>query len=102
MVVVEELDPFLETEIKAMGYKVQHGKDLIPTIGELSPNIVKQSLMKAVEGKRYQAPKVRGWKPLWKQQWSLNENSERAINAFRVANRGDAAMADALVHAVAH
>jgi indolepyruvate ferredoxin oxidoreductase alpha subunit len=59
VIVVEELDPFLETEIKAMGYKVQHGKDLIPTIGELSPSIVKQSLMKAVEGKRYQAPKVR-------------------------------------------
>ncbi len=59
VIVVEELDPFLETEIKAMGYKVQHGKDLIPAIGELSPSIVKQSLTKAVEGKRYRAPKVR-------------------------------------------
>jgi indolepyruvate ferredoxin oxidoreductase alpha subunit len=59
VMVVEELDPFLETEIKAMGYKVQYGKNLIPAIGELSPSIVKQSLTKAVEGKRYQAPKVR-------------------------------------------
>jgi indolepyruvate ferredoxin oxidoreductase alpha subunit len=59
LIVVEELDPFLETEIKAMGYKVRYGKNLIPAIGELSPSIVKQSLMKAVEGKRYQAPKVR-------------------------------------------
>jgi indolepyruvate ferredoxin oxidoreductase, alpha subunit len=59
VIVVEELDPFLETEIKAMGYKVWHGKDLIPAIGELSPNIVKQSLIKAVEGKRYQGPRVR-------------------------------------------
>ncbi len=59
VIVVEELDPFLETEIKAMGYKVWHGKDLIPTIGELSPNSIKQSLMEAVEGKRYRAPKVR-------------------------------------------
>ena len=59
VIVVEELDPFLETEIKAMGYRVRYGKNLIPAIGELSPSIVKQSLMKAVEGKRYQAPKVR-------------------------------------------
>jgi indolepyruvate ferredoxin oxidoreductase alpha subunit len=59
VIVVEELDPFLETEIKAMGYKVWHGKDLIPTIGELSPGIVEQSLMKAVTGKSYKAPKER-------------------------------------------
>jgi indolepyruvate ferredoxin oxidoreductase alpha subunit len=59
VIVVEELDPFLETEIKAMGHKVRYGKNLIPAIGELSPSIVKQSLMKAVEGERYQAPKVR-------------------------------------------
>ena len=59
VIVVEELDPFLETEIKAMGYKVQCGKNLIPAIGELSPTIVKQSLTKPVEGKRYQAPTVR-------------------------------------------
>jgi indolepyruvate ferredoxin oxidoreductase alpha subunit len=59
VIVVEELDPFLETEIKAMGYKVRYGKNLIPAIGELSPSIIKQSLTKAVEGKRYQAPKVR-------------------------------------------
>jgi len=59
VMVVEELDPFLETEIKAMGHKVRYGKNVIPAIGELSPSIVKQSLMKAVEGKRFQAPKVR-------------------------------------------
>jgi indolepyruvate ferredoxin oxidoreductase alpha subunit len=59
VIVVEELDPFFETEIKAMGYKVWHGKDLIPAIGELSPGIVEQSLRKAVEGKNYKAPKIR-------------------------------------------
>ena len=32
VIVVEELDPFLENEIKALGYKVFHGKDLIPNI----------------------------------------------------------------------
>ena len=59
IVVVEELDPFLETEIKAMGIKVWHGKDLIPAIGELTPAIVEQSLAKAVTGKKYVAPKIR-------------------------------------------
>ena len=51
IVVVEELDPFLETEIKAMGIKVWHGKDLIPAIGELTPAIVEQSLTKACDRK---------------------------------------------------
>ena len=59
IVVVEELDPFLETEIKAMGIKVWHGKDLVPAIGELTPTIVEQSLAKAVTGKKYVAPKTR-------------------------------------------
>ena len=59
LVIVEELDPFLETEIKAMGIKIWHGKDLIPTIGELTPAIVEQSLSRAVTGKKYVAPKVR-------------------------------------------
>lgn len=58
VIVVEELDPFFETEIRAMGYKVWHGKDLIPSIGELTPTIVRQSLMKAVEGKTYKPPKA--------------------------------------------
>ncbi len=59
VIVVEELDPFLETEIRAMGHKVWHGKDLIPTIGELTPSIVQASLTKAVTGKAYIGPKIR-------------------------------------------
>jgi len=59
VIVIEELDPFFETEIRAMGYKVWHGKDLIPAIGELSPSIIEQSLRKAVEGKNYKLPKIR-------------------------------------------
>ena len=55
VIVVEELDPFLETEIKALGYKVFHGKDLIPNMFELSPEIVEKSLA----GKKYKAPAVR-------------------------------------------
>ena len=59
VIVVEELDPFLETEIRARGYKVSHGKDLIPAIGELSPAVIEQALSETVTGKRYKAPKVR-------------------------------------------
>ncbi|HVN98251.1 MAG TPA: indolepyruvate ferredoxin oxidoreductase subunit alpha [Syntrophorhabdaceae bacterium] len=55
VIVVEELDPFLETEIKALGYKVFHGKDLIPNMYELSPEIVESSL----KGKAYKGPKIR-------------------------------------------
>jgi indolepyruvate ferredoxin oxidoreductase, alpha subunit len=55
VIVVEELDPFFETEIKALGYKVFHGKDVIPAMYELSPEIVERSLL----GKKYKAPKVR-------------------------------------------
>jgi indolepyruvate ferredoxin oxidoreductase alpha subunit len=55
VIVVEELDPFLETEIRAMGHKVFHGKDVIPPMFELSPEIVEKSL----KGKTYKAPAVR-------------------------------------------
>ncbi|PHR30267.1 MAG: indolepyruvate ferredoxin oxidoreductase subunit alpha [Desulfotalea sp.] len=41
--IVEELDPFLETHIKAMGIDC-HGKDLIPNQGELNTAIVRQAI----------------------------------------------------------
>jgi indolepyruvate ferredoxin oxidoreductase alpha subunit len=40
--VVEELDPFLETEIKAMGVAVK-GKALFPRTGEFSPALVRRA-----------------------------------------------------------
>jgi indolepyruvate ferredoxin oxidoreductase alpha subunit len=55
VMVIEELDPFFETEIKAMGYKLFHGKDIIPNMYELSPEIVEA----AVKGKAYKAPKIK-------------------------------------------
>ncbi len=57
VIVVEELDPFFETEIRAMGCKVWHGKDLIPAVGELSPAVIERSLSKAVTGRRFKVPK---------------------------------------------
>jgi indolepyruvate ferredoxin oxidoreductase, alpha subunit len=58
VIVVEELDPFIETEIRARGYDIWHGKDLITPIGELSPSAIEQSLADVVTGKAYEQPKV--------------------------------------------
>jgi len=41
--IVEELDPFLETHIKAMGIAC-HGKDCIPNMGELNTAIVREAI----------------------------------------------------------
>jgi len=41
--VVEDLDPFLETQIKALGIACT-GKEVIPAIGELSPAIVRRAI----------------------------------------------------------
>ncbi len=43
LIIVEELDPFLETQVKAMGIACR-GKDVIPAIGELSTAIVRKSV----------------------------------------------------------
>ena len=43
VVVVEELDPHLETRVKALGIRAQ-GKELIPIVGELDPRIVRQAI----------------------------------------------------------
>lgn len=45
--IVEELDPFLELHIKAMGIKCK-GKELLPSWGELNPTMIRQ----AITGKR--------------------------------------------------
>ncbi len=42
--IIEEGEPFLEDQIKAMGHKVI-GKELFPRIGELSPGIIREKLL---------------------------------------------------------
>jgi indolepyruvate ferredoxin oxidoreductase alpha subunit len=42
LIVIEELDPFLQDNIKAMGVKVA-GKEFIPLVGELNTRIVRES-----------------------------------------------------------
>ena len=46
LVVVEELDPFLEENIRAMGIEVI-GKEFIPRIGELNSDIVEEAAYRA-------------------------------------------------------
>jgi indolepyruvate ferredoxin oxidoreductase alpha subunit len=38
--VIEELDPFWEEHIKAMGFSIDVGKNMVPLCGELSPTIL--------------------------------------------------------------
>ncbi len=46
VIVVEELDPFIEEQILAAGLRVE-GKQFVPEIGELSPEVVRNALVKA-------------------------------------------------------
>jgi len=46
LVVVEELDPFIENEIKLMGVEVE-GKSIFPICGELDPTIVRRCAVEA-------------------------------------------------------
>ena len=43
LVVVEELEPYLEDALRALGLEVT-GKDLLPRVGELSPEIVRSKV----------------------------------------------------------
>ncbi len=43
VVVVEELDPHIETHVKALGVEAQ-GKEIIPIVGELSPRVVREGI----------------------------------------------------------
>ncbi|MBT3534942.1 MAG: indolepyruvate ferredoxin oxidoreductase subunit alpha [Rhodospirillaceae bacterium] len=46
VLVVEELEPFIETEVKAMGIKAE-GKVFFPRCGEFSPEVIRAGLAKA-------------------------------------------------------
>ncbi len=71
LLVIEELDPFMEEQIKAMGIDVI-GKDFIPLTGELSPDIIEEAAVKAgllsqkIETKvDYKEPKLPARPPLF-------------------------------------
>jgi indolepyruvate ferredoxin oxidoreductase alpha subunit len=60
LAVVEELDPFIEDAVKAAGVRVDYGKNVLPSTGELSREIVAIALSGAksgaVSGRRIKAP----------------------------------------------
>ncbi len=62
VVVVEELDPFIELHVKAMGVSVT-GKDKIPSMGELNPQIVRKSLEGDGEEEGFEAISLPGRPP---------------------------------------
>ncbi len=47
VVVVEELDPFLEEHLMMMGVEVAAGKDFFPIVGEFNPGIVRDAAYEA-------------------------------------------------------
>lgn len=55
LVVVEEVEPLLETELKAAGFAV-HGKDFLPRIGELAPEVVKPAVERLLRKEPAPAP----------------------------------------------
>lgn len=55
LVIVEELDPFLETHIRAMGIACR-GKEIIPSQGELNTAIVRQALEPDSGGEIFEPP----------------------------------------------
>ena len=56
LAVVEELDPYLEDAVRAMGIAVSAGKDRLPICGELSPEVVREGLRPGKKRLRKQAP----------------------------------------------
>ncbi|MBM9604738.1 indolepyruvate ferredoxin oxidoreductase subunit alpha [Desulfopila inferna] len=57
LVIVEELDPFLEMHVKAMGIACT-GKDLIPAQGELNTSIVRNAIEQTTGPELFQAPQL--------------------------------------------
>jgi indolepyruvate ferredoxin oxidoreductase alpha subunit len=55
--IVEELDPFIEIHVKAMGIKCK-GKDLVPLYGELSPSIVREAITGKKAKKLFPSPEI--------------------------------------------
>ena len=46
LIVIEELDPFIEEAVRLMGIQVE-GKSIFPIVGELDPRVVRESAIKA-------------------------------------------------------
>ncbi len=63
LVVAEETEPLIETELKAAGLAV-HGKDILPRIGELLPHVVARAIAKLL-GESAELPAARAPVPVF-------------------------------------
>ncbi|WP_255487410.1 thiamine pyrophosphate-dependent enzyme [Oceanospirillum sediminis] len=57
LVLVEEVEPLLEKELKAEGIQLE-GKDILPRQGELTPEVLKRSVEGLVEREEKPAPRI--------------------------------------------
>ena len=55
LVVVEELDPIIETHVKALGLSVE-GSELLPRIDEFSQNLIAEAFGKPIPNSSFQIP----------------------------------------------
>ena len=55
LVVVEELDPIIETHVKSLGLTVE-GSELLPRIDEFSQNLIAQAFGKSIPNSKFQIP----------------------------------------------
>ncbi len=77
MVVAEEVEPLLEMEIRAAGISA-YGKDILPRIGELSPNVLRPAIAKLL-GEVVTEPKIPATQPAVKSTSGL---ADIAIKIF--------------------
>ena len=63
LIVLEELDPFIEDQLKAAGIDVAHGKDVFPLCGELTLAKVRQG---AIQAELIEEPETHNPKPTTK------------------------------------
>ncbi len=86
VVVVEELDPHIETHVKALGVPAQ-GKEIIPIVGELTPAIVRKGISGEEAGGR--PPETLPGRPPNLCPGCPHRGLFFALNKFRVTVAGD-------------
>lgn len=86
--IVEENDPFLEKEIKAMGIDIT-GKDIIPIVGELNPRIVKEAFKQAEPFKPFEINEKAPIRPPALCPGCPHTSVFRAINKQKLIATGD-------------
>ncbi len=97
VLIVEELEPYLEKEVKRLGNLEVVGKELIPEVGELKPEIVTSAIAKFTN-KKFQIPDARCQIPVSKRRpqlcpgcpyWLVFGAVKKAVDPKKVIFGGD-------------